>query len=54
MLVHNNVPLLLGVYNSCKHPKMVVMLYHPFNAQMESLTIHASLKNTCLTKANWN
>ena len=53
MLVHNNLPLLLGVYNSCKYPKMTIMSYHAFNAQMESLTIHTSLNNTCLTKANW-
>lgn len=53
MLFHDNLPLLLGVSNNCKYPKMTVMSYHPFNSQMESLTLHASLKNTNLTKANW-
>ena len=53
MLVHDNLPLLLGVYDSCKNPKMTVMSYHSFNVQMESLTIHTSLKSTHLTKANW-
>lgn len=55
MLVHDNLPLLLGVYDSCKNPKMTVMSYHPYNPQMESLTIHlyTPLKNTHLTKANW-
>ena len=53
MLVHDNLPLLLGVSNICKHPKMTVMSYHPFNGQIESLTVHAFLKNTHLTKPNW-
>ena len=53
MLVHDNLPLLLGVNNICKHPKMTVMSYHPFNNQMESLTVHASLKTAHLTKSNW-
>ena len=29
------------------------MSYHPFNGQTESLTVHATLKTTHLTKANW-
>jgi len=53
MLVHDNIPLLLGVSNIFTHPKLTVISYHPFNGQMESLTVHASLKNTHLTKSNW-
>ena len=49
----SNLPLLLGVCNNCKHPKVTVMSYHPFNGQTESQTVHAALKTTHLTKANW-
>ena len=39
MLVHDNLPLLLGAYNDCENPKVTVISYHPFNRQMESLTV---------------
>lgn len=52
-LVHSNLPLLLGIYNTVKHPRIMVMSYHPFDGQTKSLTVHASLKTTDLTKPNW-
>ena len=53
MLFHGNLPLLLGVCYNCKHPNIMVMSYHPFNGQSESQTVHAALKTTDLTKADW-
>ena len=53
MLFHGNLPLLLGVCNNYKHPNIMVMSYHPFNGQTESQTVHAALKTTHLTKADW-
>ena len=53
MLFHGNLPLLLGACNNYKHPNIMVMSYHPFNGQTESQTVHAALKTTHLTKADW-